>query len=476
MTLAFGRLARVRPALAAALVLGCGASAPAALHREPSGEIRYEVTLAPTLETLSVSVCGALPGRLVPIHDAGRDRFDGAAADDGTRLSGPVIEVPAGTECVTYRVRLTGGGGNPDAPYPLATGVYAPTSSWLWAPTPRDPSARYPVVIHLPEGMGHSAFLRRDGEGRYSLGEAAFHYVGYAAFGRLERFVVPAPGGCIEVAAFEGAPPRAALEGWMRGAADAASRALGHLPRDEVSVVVLPLGPFYSGGDPLAFGMAAHGERPTLLAYAFSDAPASALAHDWVAVHELSHLGHAFLEGRSAWLTEGIATYYETVLRARAGWVDAELALDQLDGGFRRGERDGTGRTLHDESEARHRTGAYDRVYWAGAAIALMIDVALRAEGSSLDAALLRAEGTRQETLTDEELLLALDGGTPGTATAIARTWMDSTAFPELGPTYDALGVRRGPTGLETTGDGALRQALFGESPPLSPVPERCEL
>jgi hypothetical protein len=234
-------------------------------------------------------------------------------------------------------------------------------------------------------------------------------------------------------------------------------------------VIALPTLGF--GVAPVAFGMAAHGERPTLLAYVDRGATPEALRRDWVAVHELSHLGHAFLDGRSAWLTEGIATYYETVLRARAGWISAETAIAQLDGGFRRGERGGTGRTLRDESEDRHRTRAYDRVYWAGAAIALAIDVALRGEGSSLDAALLRAHGLRRERLDDEALLRALDGG--GTASGVAAPWLDQSAFPDLGPAYRALGVRREGAGVTLDAEGAaLRAAILTRSPTLDAAPE----
>lgn len=461
--------------LSSALVLLACSAARSTTPEAARGEIRYHVALDEALREVTVTVCGALPERLVPIHDEGRARFAFAETAGGSPLAGPVVEVPRGTECVRYRVELVSGGGSPDAPMRFPGAVYAPTSAWLWAPSPRDPAARYPIELSLPEGASHSALFLRDPEtGGLSFGEPAFRYVTYAAFGRLTRFTVAAPGGCLEVAAIDGSPPEETLRAWMRSTSDAASRALGHLPHASVGVITVPVG-LWAGQDPIAFGMAAHGEHPTLLAYVYRDAPESALVHDWVAVHELSHLGHAFLSGRSAWLTEGLATYYETILRARAGWVSPEVALEQLDGGFRRGERGGTGRTLHDESEDRHRTGAYDRVYWAGAAIALSIDVALRAEGSSLDAAIRRAYGTHEDTLTDEELLLAMDGGAPGTATRVAAPWLESSAFPDLGPAYRALGVTRTDAGLAATDEGAaLREALLARSPELAP-PARCE-
>ena len=453
-----------------ACLAACGAARSA--PRAPEA-LRYRVVFDASLREVEVELRGALPARLVPIHAAGRARFEAAWSEAGP-LAGPVIEVPDGARAVRYRVALDGGGGDPDAPMRFPGAVYAPTSAWLWAPEPRDPAARYPVEFVLPEGTAHSALFARDPEsGALSFGEAAFRYVSYAAFGALGRFAVPAPGGCLEVATLPGSPPEAAIRTWLEAAGDAASRSLGRLPHESVAVIALPtLG---TGGGPVAFGMAAHGERPTLLAFVERDATPEALGRDWVAVHELSHLGHAFLDGRSAWLTEGIATYYETVLRARAGWMEPRTALSLLDAGFRRGERGGTGRTLRGESEDRHRTRAYDRVYWAGAAIALAIDVALRAEGSSLDAALLGAHDLRRERLDDEALLRALDGGRPGTATRIAAPWLDANTFPDLASTYRALGVRRSGADIALEAEGtALREAILSRSPPLAAPPPTC--
>jgi hypothetical protein len=472
--------------LTAWVLTSCAGAPRHEAERPPPAPLSYRIELPDSLRAVHVSVCsdGPLPSQLVPIHREGRSRFVRAEleARGAARvpLAGPVLSIPReagqGGGCVHYDVQLVSGGGDPDAPMGFTNAVYAPTSSWLWAPEPRDPRARYRAEVILPEGMRASALFPRDPEtGSLSFGESAFDFITYAAFGELELLPVAVPGGCVEIAAVPGGPPPEALLHWITSASDAASRALGRLPAESVSVIALPIGEGASRGDPLAFGMAAHGERASLLAFMWSDATREALGRDWVAVHELSHLGHAFLGGASAWLTEGLATYYETILRARAGWVSGDTALLQLERGFRRGEAGGTGRTLRDESEDRHRTGAYDRVYWAGAAIALMIDVALRAEGSSLDAALERAYPLREATLSDRELLLAMDGGTPGTATRVAEAWMETSVFPDLGPTYAALGVTFSPSGLSTSAeDQALREALLNQSPPLASNPPDC--
>jgi len=476
-------------ALLAMVLSACGGARTDGVMSATEPVLTYRVALEPSLRAMHVSMCseGRLPARFRAIHSAGAERFVHAHVEhrDGSReaLPGPILELRsradwAEVRCVHYEVQLISGGADPDAPLGFTDAVYAPTSSWLWGPEPRAEDARYRMELALPEGMRASAFFPREEDGFLTFGEAGFAFVTYAAFGDLDIIDVPAPGGCIQVAAIHGGPSREAITGWMTSASDAASRALGRLPTDTVSVVALPIGArTREGGDPLAFGMAAHGERGSMLAFMWSDATEEALRQDWVAVHELTHLGHAFLGGESAWLTEGIATYYETILRSRSGGVTPAMALARLDRGFRRGERGGTGRTLREESAARHRTGAYDRVYWAGAAVAFAIDVALRAEGSSLDEAMERAYGLRRESVSDQTLLLAMDGGTAGTATRIGLAWAEANAFPDLSAVYSALGVERTDDGIAWTEVGQdLRNAMLNASPVLASNPATCRL
>lgn len=468
---------------------GCGAAQRDRMLRPDEPALHYRLELEASLRAMHVSVCseGRLPERFRAIHRAGAERFVHADVErrDGTReaLAGPILDLRARSDwaelrCVHYEVQLISGGADPDAPIGYPDAVYAPTSSWLWGPEPRSEDAQYRLELALPEGVRASAFFPRDEGGAMTFGEAGFDFVTYAAFGDLEIIDVPAPGGCIQVAAVHGGPSREAITAWMTSASDAASRSLGRLPTDAVSVVALPIGARNREGDPLAFGMAAHGERGSMLAFMWSDATEEALRRDWVAVHELTHLGHAFLGGESAWLTEGIATYYENVLRARSGGVTPAEALARLDRGFRRGERGGTGLTLRQESEARHRTGAYDRVYWAGAAIAMSIDVALRAEGGSLDEAMERAYALHRGAATDRELLLAMDGGTPGTASRIGMAGAGSRDFPELSEIYGAIGLRRTDDGgIAWTEEGQdLRNAMLNASPVLASNPPTCSL
>ena len=140
----------------------------------------------------------------------------------------------------------------------------------------------------------------------------------------------------------------------------------------------------------MLFGMVRRGGGASVLLIPSMRATSAGLGSDWVAVHELSHLWLPRMVAEDRWLSEGIATYLQEVLRARCGRQSSERAWSRLRDGFERGRRSGTGRRLVAESSAMNRTGAYFRVYWAGAAFALETDVRLRQESAG-EMSLLRA-------------------------------------------------------------------------------------
>ena len=97
---------------------------------------------------------------------------------------------------------------------------------------------------------------------------------------------------------------------------------------------------------------------------------------DWTAAHELSHMLLPFVTRNDRWLSEGLASYYQNVLRARDGRLSEEQAWQKLHSGFERG-RAGSGSS----SEAKASSsgwGSIMHIYWSGAAIMLMADSELR--------------------------------------------------------------------------------------------------
>jgi len=92
---------------------------------------------------------------------------------------------------------------------------------------------------------------------------------------------------------------------------------------------------------------------------------------DWTAVHELSHLYLPNLETEDLWLSEGLATYYQVVLRAKAKITTSSKGWERLLSGFNRGKRADNGLNLR-------QTNATQHYYWGGTAYFFMADVALR--------------------------------------------------------------------------------------------------
>ncbi len=108
------------------------------------------------------------------------------------------------------------------------------------------------------------------------------------------------------------------------------------------------------------------------------------LVGEWVASHELLHLGFPWI--RDPWMGEGFVTYYTTLLSTRLDVLvpgasherQTEIALEEYVDGFRRG-RGGKGKPPHARaSEDMHATHGYGRVYWGGAAVAFDLDLRIR--------------------------------------------------------------------------------------------------
>ena len=98
---------------------------------------------------------------------------------------------------------------------------------------------------------------------------------------------------------------------------------------------------------------------------------------DWTATHEFSHLMLPYVTIRQRWVSEGFAQYYQNVLLARAGVYDESTAWQKLYEGLERGRRSRPGLSPDDAARTRA-SGSLMKIYWSGAAMALMADVELR--------------------------------------------------------------------------------------------------
>jgi hypothetical protein len=413
-----------------------------------------------------------LPARLVPLEKDAGGFLGWATGPDGRALQrdgGHLVLPGEGTPgCVRYAVdlhlatRASRHVAHPGGDIALSSGA------WLWRPEPLHPDTEATLEVTLPPDVEALLPWPSTAAG-HRLDASALRRPAHVAFGRFRPRVIRTRGVTVTYARLGDGedPPEPAVRAWLTSAVQAVAQVHGRLPVDRVAVMVLPTGP---GPDPVAFGMVRRGGGASVMLLVRRGATEEGLVRDWVAVHELAHLLIPPLDRPGAWLSEGLATYYQNVARARAGLLSPVEAWRSMAEGFDRGRRAGTGRTLRDESAHMHRTAAYHRVYWAGAAFALEADVALRtAHGTSLDA-VLRSFSARDvleaRPRSAEHLLGEMDALVGArTFSELAARYLDRSEFPDTDGLLRHLGVGRDQDGQVGFDDGApladLRQSIM---------------
>ncbi len=436
--------------------------------REP--EHALEVELSRTREDAPRDFLFSQPGGVSRVRVIGQE---GAGVELPVSAQGRVL-VPPGTRSLRYlypldaRIREEGPGlfsgmGEGDARHVAGR-------AWLLRPYRVTPTLRAELVV---EGVDALLPWESEANGVYRLRGSDLVDSGFHGFGG-RRCTVRPPGAVLEVMVL-GRMSRmddAALCAWVHQAADEVLTVRRAFPYPRVTVRLVPLP---EREDPPPFGMVLWSSPPSISLLVGQDAPPDAFTRDWVAVHELLHLAHPPILPRVAWLSEGLATYYTELARARSGRQTPARAWAELLAGFARG-RDAVGsRTMEDVVT---RGDSYLGTYWTGALFALHLDVELRrisGNARGLDDVLERLAESGPTT-TFEAFGLAVDAiaGRPLFHPLLARH-LPRSAFAEQGALLEALGVEPGADGIEFTNapDSQLREALVDRRPPrhvLSPT------
>jgi hypothetical protein len=393
-------------------------------------EVEYTVTVLDGLRGARVRVCldGGPVYRLAPIGTSATTRLHGAWRDDQA-LEIEDEQILLGQSgragCVDYATRFASSWLPPND-----SNVVAPQSQWLWRPSPFPDDADFTVRFVLPPGVRASLPWPLV-EGAYKPDDSAFFADAYVVFGNFATERLWSGKTQLDVALLGPLPPSDLVRRWLDRAVRTAS-SLGSFPRHDVHFVVAPVDVPRSD---VVFGMLRRGGGASILLVPSANASEEGLDEDWVAVHELSHLWLPPFEPADRWLSEGIATYLQEILRARCRLQPEARAWARLAEGFERGRRSGTGRTLDLEARDMDRTRAYHRVYWAGAAFALEVDMQLRERsggGDTLLAALRRAEpawGSAVRPVPRSAFLRALDPS--GSLEELGKTYLAASAFPD---------------------------------------------
>lgn len=242
---------------------------------------------------------------------------------------------------------------------------------------------------------------------------------------------------------------------WLRATALAINQTYGRFPNPAPRIVVIPSADrFWGDNSAVVFGRVTRRGQETIELFVNADRPISEFYGDWTATHEFSHLMLPLLSQRYRWISEGFASYYQNILMSRAGHYSPEFAWQRLGEGLERGRASRPELTLNQAAAGGIR-GARMKIYWSGAAIALLADVELRHRSNgteSLDSVLgqlqecclpsrSRWSGIRLfeklDSFLDEPVFMPL-----------YRQHANSEGFPDTESLFRALGVTTGTDGV----------------------------
>lgn len=239
---------------------------------------------------------------------------------------------------------------------------------------------------------------------------------------------------------------------WVRSTALTVNQAYGRFPYPAPRVIVIPASS-HSGrsNKAVSFGRVTRGGGGKIELYVDADRPIEEFYADWTATHEFSHLMLPLLQTRHRWISEGFASYYQNILMSRADRYTPEYAWQRLSEGFAHGQQSRP-ELSPNEAAAGDVRSARMKIYWSGAAIALLADIELRrrsGNAQSLDTVLgklqacclpatRRWSGTRLfrklDSFVDEPVFMPL-----------YRQYANRKGFPDMRPVLADLGVEMTP-------------------------------
>jgi hypothetical protein len=443
------------------LLSACAARVPTQRPQAVREALTYTVSYDQLGKRLDVALCfeGRMPPRLVYGTRAAAafllqpEQLSPSGQRAPVTLHDGIMQLSAADGgCVTYGVDVQAALDR-DAlllAYPGEGSLLLAAELFLWRPQQRSPGLQSTLRFVLPEGVHLSTPWRAlpGAPHSFALDESAFAFTGHVVLGELDALELAVPGGKLRVALLAGfsAATKPLIGPWLSRAARAASSPGGEFPVPDAQVIVVPTSP---SAFPIFFGHTGRSGGASIILFLPTDVDAEKLQSDWIAVHEFSHLWHPFVHRQDAWLSEGIATYWQEVLRARAGLISREQVWQRLYDGAELGKQ--ASASLASETARMPHAHNYQIVYWAGAAIALMLDVELRSQSAgrvSLDVVLARLRkqpAWYMRARSAHELLQAFDqlAELPVCA-SLARRYTHGD-LPQLQQLFVELGVAPSP-------------------------------
>jgi hypothetical protein len=290
-----------------------------------------------------------------------------------SRIPGQAGQFRSPNRQLSYRVdleKLAGTGHDFDRAARVGASFIGTMSSVLLVPEPLTTEIPVTVQVTAPSGVDVAVGLARDKpQDTYRLMAHEIPVATYFAFGKLAQRTLDIGGARLDVTALDGPLDRSfdELNAWVAKSADAVHDFYGTFPVPRASLMVLPV-PKREG---VVFGKVLPESEPAVALLVGQHTPAKALYSDWILVHELFHLGFPSFFDEGKWLDEGLATYYEPIIRVRAGlYTEAEL-WKELAASMPQGL------PAFEQQGLEHATD-FRGIYWGGAIACLVADVEAR--------------------------------------------------------------------------------------------------
>ena len=183
------------------------------------------------------------------------------------------------------------------------------------------------------------------------------------------------------------------------------------------------------------------------------------LRHDWVVVHEMTHLALPDLPDPYLWLAEGLATYVEPIARVEAGDLTARKVWGDMVRDMPKGLPAAGDRGLD-------RTPTWGRTYWGGAMFCLLADVDIREQTGNKAGlqqalrAIVDAGGNMEQVWSIERIFKV---GDEATGTHVLAELYDKMRDKPYAPDLEALWRELGVV----MRDGRV---TFDDDAPLAPI------
>jgi len=447
------RLHQPLAAALAALLIHCGSAVAAS-----SPDVHYyTISIDYTLSRLWVEArfSPTVDSVTARSRDAGKFLIDARNCDSSEqiRMRNRRMLLPAkGIRCMNYTVDLERAARQERHNRNLLPGnVIVSPSLWLWRP---ELTARTELRVRfrLPENVRVSVPWEVVNAERqeYRVAKSPESSNATAVFGDFDYKEVKIPGAVLRVGLLktEGGMDTEAITNWLRATAADVSLAYGRFPNPSPQVVVIPVGNTSGRGDSaVPFGRVIRDGGETIELLIDQSRPIEDFLEDWTATHEFSHLLLPYMQRNQNWVSEGFAQYYQNILLARSGTYDELKAWQKIYQGLERG-RQSRPEMSPNEAAAGSLRGSLMKVYWSGAALALMADVGLRELSGGEETLDLVLDRLQQCCLPSDhvwsgpELFAKMDSLTRFPVfMRLYRRYANTAGFPDVLPLFGRLGL-----------------------------------